>query len=216
MITTDFLESGDTSLTKLNKFAHGLTLVRAKNSNHVPYLTYLSHIKSLCMTSAAKNKGIYETSQRQAESFWRIPIGDVEQMSTFDLCRATSSFFKGYRKFFHDCEAYEQLKLISSLAEARALFEQWDDDEAISVWYKSRMNEMRNKRPYLSKNGYVGMGPVTTIPGDVITVLIGARVSYMLRSNGQGRFAFLGEAYCDGIMDGEIRTKRSQQNFVIE
>jgi hypothetical protein len=110
MITTDFLESGDTSLTKLNKFAHGLTLVRAKNSNHVPYLTYLSHIKSLCMTSAAKNKGIYETSQRQAESFWRIPIGDVEQMSTFDLCRATSSFFKGYRKFFHDCEAYEQLK----------------------------------------------------------------------------------------------------------
>jgi hypothetical protein len=185
------------------------------NPDHVPYLAFLSDIKSLCMISAARNSDIYETSQRQAEGIWRIPIGDVEEMHYSDMCRATSSFFKGYRKFFHDCEADELVKTISSSAEARALFAQWEGDEAIASLYRSRMNEMRNKRPYLSKNGYVGMGPVTTIPGDVIVVLIGAQIPYVLRPEGQGRFTFLGEAYCDGIMDGEIRTRKTKQDFVI-
>jgi hypothetical protein len=176
--------------------------------NHEPYLTYLSQVKSLCMISAARNNYIYETSQRRAEGFWRIPIGDIEEETTHDLCRATSSFFKGYQKLFSTCEGFEQSKEPSTLADA-------DEYKDMSTRYRSRMHEMRNKRPYLSKEGYVGMGPVTSTVGDVIAVLLGARVPYVLRPNGEGRFSFLGEAYCDGIMDGEMITKRSKQNFVL-
>jgi hypothetical protein len=39
--------------------------------------------------------------------------------------------------------------------------------------------------------------------GDIICVLLGARVPCVLRSV-DGGFKLIGEAYCDGIMDGEI------------
>ncbi|KAH7176190.1 heterokaryon incompatibility protein [Dactylonectria macrodidyma] len=187
-----------------------------QNFDHVLYLTYFSQIRSLCMISAARNNKIYKTPRRRAEGFWRIPVGDVERLSTHDLCRATSSSFKGYQKLSHDCEAYEQVKALSTLAEAEALFQQGQEDEDACTRYRARVAEMRNKRPYLSKEGYVGMGPVTTASGDVIAVLVGARVPFVLRPKGAGRFSFLGEAYCDGIMDGEITEARSKQDEVLQ
>ncbi|KAH7124993.1 heterokaryon incompatibility protein, partial [Dactylonectria estremocensis] len=189
--------------------------VEGQSFDHVRYLTYLSQIRSLCMISAARNNKIYETPRRRAEGFWRIPVGDVEQLSTLELCRATSSSLKGYQKLFHNCEAEEQVKALSTVAEAEALFQQRHEDEGASTRYRARLAEMRNKRPYLSKEGYVGMGPVTTAPGDVIAVLVGARVPFVLRPKGAGKFSFLGEAYCDGIMDGEITEARSKQDFVL-
>ena len=89
--------------------------------------------------------------------------------------------FKGYRKFVNNYKAIEEKIKFLTLAEMKAHWEQWDEDEHMSTQYKARMYEMRNKRPYMSKEGYVGMGPVTTAPGDVVVVLIGARVPYVLR-----------------------------------
>jgi len=74
--------------------------------------------------------------------------------------------------------------------------------EAIS--YMAMMREMQGKRPFMSIKGYVGIGPASIQPGDIICVLLGARVPYILRSVESGGFTLVGEAYCDGIMDGEI------------
>ena len=67
---------------------------------------------------------------------------------------------------------------------------------------------MQSMRPYLTREGYVGMGPARLSPGDVIVVLIGASVPFAIRplerSARVGQFALLGEVYCDGIMDGEL------------
>jgi hypothetical protein len=105
--------------------------------------------------------------------------------------------------------------LFSSDAEYKDLSERLRESKDLGVRYRSRISEMSNKRPYISKKGYVGMGPVTTSPGDIIVVLIGARVPYVLRTRGEERMFFLGEAYCDGIMDGEIITRQNTQNFVL-
>ena len=40
-------------------------------------------------------------------------------------------------------------------------------------------------------------------PGDLLYILIGAQVPYILGSDTHGRLRIVGEAYAHGIMDGE-------------
>ena len=70
--------------------------------------------------------------------------------------------------------------------------------------YMGMMGDMQNRRPFLSQRGYVGLGPADMQPGDIIYVLLGSTVPYVLRPSGSSCFTFVGEAYCDGVMDGEI------------
>lgn len=52
--------------------------------------------------------------------------------------------------------------------------------------------------------------------GDVICVIFGAKVPYVLRSRNEGGVVLVGEAYCDGIMDGKfIEQEPAAENFVI-
>jgi hypothetical protein len=90
-----------------------------------------------------------------------------------------------------------------------------EEDEDGQTRYRARMREMRNKRPFLSRDGYLGMGPLMTRPGDVVVVLLGARAPYVLRPNGDRKFFLLGEAYCNGGMDGEILTRRTKESFFL-
>jgi hypothetical protein len=70
-----------------------------------------------------------------------------------------------------------------------------------------RLESMRGKRPFLSQSmGYVGMGPGHARPGDAVVLLPGAETPYVIRSrpdSGLNHYEVVGEAYCDGIMDGE-------------
>jgi hypothetical protein len=49
------------------------------------------------------------------------------------------------------------------------------------------------------------MGPAEVVVGDVVVVFCGGRIPFVLRprEGGEGVFEFVGEAYCDGVMDGE-------------
>src|SRR5271154_2190378 len=93
-----------------------------------------------------------------------------------------------------------------------------NNDNAMS--YETCMNSMKKRRPYLTRQGYVGLGPIDIQAGDVICILFGGKVPYVLRpfygEGGYQRYAFVGEAYCDGIMDGEfMETNFEEQTFII-
>jgi hypothetical protein len=181
--------------------------------SQVPYQNYLSQIKFMCMISAARGHTIYEDPQRRCEAFWRIPIGDIEEPPTRVIGRATSSFFNAYQSCLASLEAFQQMKLVLKQEEMDDPLKSNDEDAAMR--YRRMMWQMGDKRPFLSKKGYVGMGPVTTNPGDIIVVLIGAQVPFILRPRGQDRFFLLGESYCDGVMDGEIVIRQSKQEFIL-
>jgi hypothetical protein len=40
---------------------------------------------------------------------------------------------------------------------------------------------MHNKRPYRSKQGYVGLGPADMLLNDILCIFMGAQVPYLLR-----------------------------------
>lgn len=76
--------------------------------------------------------------------------------------------------------------------------------------FQSQMCAMVGKRPFVTRKGYVGMAPKIAQPGDVVVVLFGGQTPFVLRpaaGEPEGFFNLLGEAYCDGIMDGEMLQK---------
>lgn len=72
------------------------------------------------------------------------------------------------------------------------------------------MGKMSYEAPLLSQEAYLGMATWSAYPGDVIFVLKGHCVPYVVRPLDQGRYYLVGECYCDGIIDGEFLDRGRQ------
>ncbi|KAF5230819.1 hypothetical protein FANTH_13670 [Fusarium anthophilum] len=71
--------------------------------------------------------------------------------------------------------------------------------------FTASLQLLQGKKPFLTKHGFVGIGQGDIRVGDSICVAHGLDVPFILRtfSKGAQKWYFKGEAYCDGIMDGE-------------
>lgn len=62
-----------------------------------------------------------------------------------------------------------------------------------------------DRRFFVTRNGLMGIGPDAMNEGDIIVILFGGRVPYLLRAAGDRTcYKFLGECYVPGLMDGEV------------
>ncbi|KAF9770313.1 hypothetical protein IL306_012168 [Fusarium sp. DS 682] len=89
--------------------------------------------------------------------------------------------------------------------------QQWEEEHRTTKTkhnYRESMRKMQGKRPFLTKMGYLGMGPVEGKPGDVVAIFCGGRIPFVLRPVEQAYEP--GEAYCDGVMDGEATVKQKE------
>jgi hypothetical protein len=92
---------------------------------------------------------------------------------------------------------------------------------AIEAWMRSVDYEGDNEpylRPYsdaavwrcvkrsfiVTEKGYMGLGPSRTQSGDVVCVLRGGNVPFILRESQDRYYMFVGESYVHGIMDGSF------------
>ncbi|KAF7901749.1 uncharacterized protein EAF01_007048 [Botrytis porri] len=63
---------------------------------------------------------------------------------------------------------------------------------------------LKNRRWGTTRNGFFGLFPRYVEEGDIVYVMDGCNVPYLLREvDGEGRFRLVGECYVFGIMDGE-------------
>jgi hypothetical protein len=60
------------------------------------------------------------------------------------------------------------------------------------------------RRLYRTARGYLGLGPASVEVGDRVYLLRGAKVPFVLRDGGAGRFELMGETYVHGFMDGQM------------
>ena len=58
--------------------------------------------------------------------------------------------------------------------------------------YMTFMNQMYGRRPFRTQNGYVGLGPAHMMKGDIVCLILGARVPYVLRPDGNSRHQLVG------------------------
>ncbi|KAK1974411.1 heterokaryon incompatibility protein [Colletotrichum cereale] len=159
---------------------------------------------------------VYESSERQAEAAWRVPVGDLYWTRAAGYQRVAPAD----RGDYEDC-----LAVLAILAQgfgpvAPELRQQRMEEFHRMIPgqsnYSENMDKMTGKRPYVTRLGYVGMAPGGARPGDAVVILLGSRIPYVLRPSRDGtRCCFVGEAYCDGVMDGEMLTKRQKETFFI-
>lgn len=212
-----------------------------RRSEWQAYQTYFNDVSECCEMSAkamqsrpeAGNAGldpVYPTggARRREEAFWRVLIGDIE-LTADDQSpqRATEPTCEAVRQFAESNDLMRRLQdvaLISSTpqtevaewsAELKARFTEPRFSQGKTL--DSRLQSMAKKRPFVTKIGYVGMAPWVGQVGDIIVVLFGAEVPFVVRPAAgfpDMYYRLLGEAYCDGIMDGEVLSREDARSDV--
>ena len=62
---------------------------------------------------------------------------------------------------------------------------------------------LQGRSGFATKHGFIRIGPDTMRPGDVIAVLFGGKVPFVLRPQSD-HYIFLGDCYVHGIINGEL------------
>lgn len=90
-------------------------------------------------------------------------------------------------------------------ARSRGEMSGYNDEPKRTAWtrYYLTMQYLCGFRPSISRKGYVRLAPTSALPGDIVCVVFGAIVQYVLRRISGKGFELVGEAYVHGIMDGE-------------
>lgn len=98
-------------------------------------------------------------------------------------------------------------------------------------WEHYTSNLFRNigRRLFVTDTGYVGLGPSHMGVGDAVVIIAGASVPHILRPRDsplrpEGCYgnpsscpwSYVGEAYCDGVMDGELADKEGKRTSHFE
>jgi hypothetical protein len=58
--------------------------------------------------------------------------------------------------------------------------------------YMNSMRQMYGRRPFRTTHGYVGLGPADMTGRDIVCIIYGAQVPYVLRPDGNNQFQLVG------------------------
>jgi hypothetical protein len=84
------------------------------------------------------------------------------------------------------------------------------------VWHRVFSILIRHRRFILFQNKYFGFAHQDSQKGDVVVVLGGGKVPYILRLLPTGNYTFIGTAYVQDMMDGEVfEISKELQQFTI-
>lgn len=193
-------------------------------------LGFFESVKRLVSLSKQNecSKSIYKTTAHHDAALWRVPIGDQYiALGVGTPSKRTDSRLESiYRKFisYYEDFANRQEEWNDYMAAYEAgdkqakLAMEMHMDELVAGGYYLALGNMQGKRPYLTRNGYLGMGPGHSRPGDKVVVFHGDTVPYVVRplpERGDNMYLLMGEAYCDGIMDGELAGTAEREEFYL-
>src|ERR1700712_4192295 len=91
----------------------------------------------------------------------------------------------------------------SNLKEDLASLPQTDRRGSYHHFAKSAWYACHGRKLFYTNVGYLGLGPKFLEPGDVIYILHGGCVPYVLRPAGRHRYRLVGECYIEGLMEGQ-------------
>lgn len=146
-------------------------------------------LHDLDITLLPRANGVYRTAEEVYDALWRTPVADRAYVHSWETARATEETHRAYQAVRAGGDVGQGVK-----------------------YAKVAFNKLLQRRPFRSRSGYIGIGPVGMYRGDSIWILPGADVPFVLRPARDGGFIVVGEAYVHKIMDGEFfeMTKRHQ------
>ncbi len=183
-------------------------------------LTFLSQVESYLMKSAALARDASPYPEPILdEAKWRIPIGDHEMITAASsTCRrATTASVEGFHSLVQIAGTYDEItkgpgNSDQQAAVAMLAMKVMEEMNKFSL-YLVMLHTMQGRRPFLSQNGLVGLGPNGMQSDDLVIIFFGCHTPFVIRPDGKGTYRLIGEAYVHGIMDGEI-VKPQQEDTV--
>jgi hypothetical protein len=75
------------------------------------------------------------------------------------------------------------------------------------------MRSSVKRAPFVTEKGHPGLSSRHVLRGDLVALIHGAEVPFILRSQTNGKYKIVSEAYVDGIMDGEVAEGAHWENL---
>jgi hypothetical protein len=182
---------------------------------------FIVQIDNFLRKAAALDKCPYGPSSKDIEEFepewfepaqYRIPVADKENRpldpdrairattQSKDQCESLLAVIFAYNAAMRG-EGDEPVSAAETFSELlRSNFGKFD-------LYMSNLTCNVGRKPFITENGYVGVGPGCLEKGDEAFIFLGAAVPYVLRIESTGRWVLLGDVYIHGVMDGEFIEK---------
>lgn len=184
-------------------------------------LTGQSPQEALCFTLIADTLDLGEGPVSYARAFWawwhvyfrcrreKRGIGSTEELEKVmaRLAASSSTAERWIPSSFEPSDDYD-MKEMNEPTVAKALTRVMQDliGKTRTLW--------PTRAPYVSEQGYWGLGSHSVAPGDEIWLLEGGRTPYILRRRWGMGWRLVGETYVHGLMYGEGWTPERRKNMV--
>ncbi|KAF5703502.1 heterokaryon incompatibility protein het-6 [Fusarium globosum] len=138
------------------------------------------------------------------EALWRTLLTNI-WLTTHPAPDACSAHFANYLARISDS---------ASDAKHDLRFKQKPDPEEGDIFAITVDDAGTDRVLFITEKGYLGLGPARTEVGDVVSLIAGVHVPFVLRKGAQG-WILVGETYVHGVMYGEALNKAEFQQVVI-
>jgi len=171
--------------------------------NHKIRLDAINEIQFIDNNSNKRPHSEYGESQFEE----RHPLEVIHQdddarpdQNQFDASPMSRQWIENALHSFHPSDTSVAEAAVDIFARAHAKY-----DTAAVIRFMSQFEVSSvNRRFFVTKQGYMGVGPAYIGKGDIVCVLFGGSTPYILRpTTNEGEYLLLGECYVDGVMDGE-------------
>ena len=145
--------------------------------------------------------------ERRFDAFWRTIVTDLNSFAQRADPDVEGAQFRSW------------MALPSTAFEPEDLIAGSNVQENLS-FVASFQQATRNRRFFVTEQGQMGLGPRLMRPGDLVCVLLGSEVPFILREvgggdSGDGWYELVGECYCHGIMDGEAVSELKKERALL-
>ncbi|EXJ61332.1 uncharacterized protein A1O5_11890 [Cladophialophora psammophila CBS 110553] len=134
--------------------------------------------------------------------------GDKIPALSLTLCAGLSRYRCAEDNLHQHCEDFAAYYRLRKGLDDESDFPQWMPHDRAHGDYEKYLTDMKlvcEGRSFIfTEKGRFGLGPLIAAPGDVCCILFGATVPFILRrTQREGYFKLVGEAYLHGLMRGE-------------
>jgi hypothetical protein len=148
------------------------------------------------------------TCQSSQWSRWCLDFFNVQTLDDA-LCRtliANHSLFQRPSSIRDDCNSWSRYKKGLQQNFSTAMNE--DEWKGVYQFNSDCTSATLGRRFFTTKNGFIGLTSPGTRPRDLVVILLGGKTPFIIRDDSKGEegqtiFKLVGEAYIDGLMNGE-------------
>jgi hypothetical protein len=165
---------------------------------------------------------VYPTGQPKDEALWRTLIGDVGLDEVHPAPPDYSDYYQLWCRILADIDTFVGHCKRDVLPPGYSSEQELMD----AIFHYTRFNSAygqftSGRRFCVTKNGYIGMVPPGTEPGDLVCILFGADTPFVIRDTTAPRrmlnsYTLVGDCYIHGMMDGEaLEPYRPEQCIIL-